>query len=200
MPYSAEHKARTRARIVDCARRMFNRRGFEAVSIEAIMSAAGLTRGGFYNHFGSKEELYREAVASYAHCNPAENWDGVELDFNGPVRRIATQMIGAYLSREHLDDIDSHCPMIALPSDVARSNPAVRQAYAGLLINMVAVFEAAADPSDPQRRRKALAMATLCVGGMVLARTLDDPDLGDEIRNAAAQTAIALSDLDRHAA
>src|SRR5262249_42307870 len=65
VPYPAEHKFRTRARIVESARRLFNRHGFEQVSIDQIMAGAGLTRGGFYHHFGSKDELFaaRSAVS-----------------------------------------------------------------------------------------------------------------------------------------
>ena len=70
MPYTAEHKARTRARIIEAARVLFNRRGFEQVSIDEIMQHAGLTRGGFYNHFASKDELYAEAIRSFTSCNP----------------------------------------------------------------------------------------------------------------------------------
>ena len=70
MPYTNEHKIRTRAKIVESARRLFNRHGFEQVSIERIMSDVGLTRGGFYNHFKSKDQLYAEAVASFSTCNP----------------------------------------------------------------------------------------------------------------------------------
>ena len=65
MPYSTEHKQRTRARIVEAARVLFNRHGFEQVSIDQVMKSAGLTRGGFYNHFRNKEELYAEAIASF---------------------------------------------------------------------------------------------------------------------------------------
>ena len=65
MPYSANHKRATRARIVEAARILFNRHGFEGVTIDAIMEAVGLTRGGFYNHFRNKEELYGVAVASF---------------------------------------------------------------------------------------------------------------------------------------
>jgi AcrR family transcriptional regulator len=70
MPYRPEHAAQTRARIVEAARRLFNRRGFEQVTIDQIMAAAGLTRGAFYHHFHSKNELYAAAVASFVTCNP----------------------------------------------------------------------------------------------------------------------------------
>ena len=194
MPYSAKHKAETRARIVESARQMFNRHGFDAVSIDRIMASAGLTRGGFYNHFATKEELYSEAVASYARCNPAENWDGVDMDFGAPPRTVAMHMVNAYLSDQHLDNIDGHCPMIALPSDTARAGPAVREAYCMLLSSMVGVFEAALG-ADGDRRQKALAMATLCVGGMVLARTLDDEALRADVREAARKLALEVGGL-----
>lgn len=105
VPYTAEHKEATRARIVECARRLFNRRGLGEVSIDEIMGAAGLTRGGFYNHFKSKDELYVEAVTAYSKCNPADRWDGVELDLSAKGVALARQMINAYLSREHLEDL-----------------------------------------------------------------------------------------------
>jgi len=70
MPYPAEHATRTKKRIVDSARRLFNKHGFEPVSIDQIMGEAGLTRGGFYHHFKSKDELYAAAVSSFQSCNP----------------------------------------------------------------------------------------------------------------------------------
>src|ERR1043166_7602020 len=70
MPYTSEHKARTRERIIHAARQLFNRHGFEAVSIDQIMARAKLTRGGFYHHFPSKDALYVEAVRSFTTCSP----------------------------------------------------------------------------------------------------------------------------------
>jgi TetR/AcrR family transcriptional regulator, transcriptional repressor for nem operon len=188
MPYSPEHKEQTRARIVECARRMFNRHGFEAVSIDQIMASAGLTRGGFYHHFANKEALYSEAIASYARCNPSVN-------FAGSARQVVLQMVNAYLSRRHLEDIDRHCPMIALPSDVARAGPAVRRTYEMLLTGMLAVFEAAIDPADRDARQTAMAIATLCIGGMVIARTIEDDELAGEIREAARVLALEVAGL-----
>jgi TetR/AcrR family transcriptional repressor of nem operon len=188
MPYAPEHKEQTRARIVECARQMFNRYGFEAVSIDQIMASAGLTRGGFYHHFANKEELYSEAIASYVRCNPSVN-------FAGSARQIVLQMVNAYLSRQHLDDLDRHCPMVALPSDVARAGPAVRRTYEMLLSGMLGMFERGVDPLDGDARQAALAIATLCIGGMVLARTIDDDDLATEIREAARRVALELAGL-----
>jgi TetR/AcrR family transcriptional regulator, transcriptional repressor for nem operon len=188
MPYAPEHKEQTRARIVECARRMFNRHGFEAVSIDQIMASAGLTRGGFYHHFANKEELYSEAIAGYVRCNSAVN-------FTGSARQIVLQMVNAYLSRQHLEDLDRHCPMIALPSDVARAGPVVRRTYEMLLSGMVGLFERGVDPADGDARQAALAIATLCIGGMVLARTIEDDDLAAEIREAARLLALEVGGL-----
>ncbi|MEW9573180.1 TetR/AcrR family transcriptional regulator [Rhodanobacter sp. Si-c] len=196
MPYSAEHKQRTRERIVECARVLFNRKGFTEVSIDEIMASARLTRGGFYNHFRTKEELFVEAVAAYQDFNPVDRWP--QLDFD-PGRRgaaFARQMVDVYLSREHLDDIDGHCPMIALPSDVARASPGVKHAYRGLLERMAGMLaQSAGAPAGTQTaRRRGLALAALCVGGMVLARTIEDDTFREEIRAATRTMAHELID------
>jgi TetR/AcrR family transcriptional regulator, transcriptional repressor for nem operon len=191
MPYAPEHKEQTRARIVECARRMFNRYGFEAVSIDQIMASAGLTRGGFYHHFANKEELYSEAIASYVRCNPTP-----ALDAAGCARQVVLQMVNAYLSRHHLENVDQHCPMIALPSDVARAGPAVRRTYEMLLSGLVGLLERGVDPADGDARQAALAIAALCVGGMVLARTVEDGALATEIRDAARLLAFEVAGLE----
>lgn len=192
MPYSPAHKAKTRSRIVECARRQFNRYGFDAVSIDDVMEQAGLTRGGFYNHFASKDDLYSEAVSSYRQCKAVERWDDVELDLSASAQTLANQLVNAYLSQRHLDDLEAQCPMIALPSDTARAGPTVREAYQTVLEGMINVF-AGAVSSVQESRQKALAMTILCVGGMVLARAIEDQALGAEIRGVARTLALAVA-------
>lgn len=190
MPYSAEHKAEVRTRIVEHARVMFNREGFETVSIDKLMEGVGLTRGGFYNHFKNKEELYAEAVASFLN-GQGKTWreDAGVDPVNGGLETVRA-MINSYLSQEHLDDIDKQCPMIALPSDVARASPEVRAAYMSLLEAMSWLFENNLPGDAAERRQKALALSALCVGGMVLSRTIDDRDLSDDLRLSARTTAL----------
>jgi AcrR family transcriptional regulator len=163
------------------------------------MAAAGLTRGGFYNHFKTKEELFAEAVTSFIKCRPDERWDGVEFDASATGQVFARQVVNAYLSRQHLDDIDSHCPMIALPSDAARAGPVMRQTYQRLLRGMVGMIESGLDGDDEASRQKALTIVALCVGGMVLARTVDDPLLAGEIREAARAAALNVGAFDEPA-
>ena len=184
MPYSSEHKQQVRAKIVESARILFNRHGFEDVTIDQIMEFAGLTRGGFYNHFNSKDALYDEAVSSFLMGRGAEWRSEAGIDPTSPTPEMAQQMIQSYLSNKHLGDIDGQCPMIALPSDIARANPKVKAAYQKLLEAMVSLFEQSIGVNN-KSRQKALSLAALCVGGMVLARTLPDSQLATEVREAA---------------
>ncbi len=188
MPYSPEHKAETRVRIVASARKLFNRRGFSEVSIDEVMSAAGLTRGGFYNHFATKDELYAEAISRTLQCEKTGP-DGKTLDFTMPPAYIAQQIIAVYLSERHFLDIEDSCALVALPSDTARGGAAVKQAYRQVLETMISLFQAS-QGDHPLARRRAVAIATLCVGGMVLARAVDDTRLGDEIREVAMGEAL----------
>lgn len=184
MPYSAQHKRDTRARIVECARILFNRHGFEGVTIDMVMEDAGLTRGGFYNHFRGKEELFAAAVSSFLMGRGSQWRADVGVDPNRP-DQAASQMLAGYLSPEHLDDVDGQCPMIALPSDVARGSADVQKAYQQLLEGMVSVFARSIRGAKRDRERTALVLAALSVGGMVIARTLPDSHLAERVRKTA---------------
>ncbi|MFQ5626038.1 MAG: TetR/AcrR family transcriptional regulator [Methyloligellaceae bacterium] len=198
MPYSPEHKAQTRARIVVGARKLFNRRGFAEVSIDEIMGEAGLTRGGFYNHFRNKDELYAEAVGQILTCHSSGKSDDVDIDFQAEPKVLARQIIAAYLSERHFSDIDGSCPLIALPSDVARGGEAVKQAYRQVLNAMIGLFEQS-QKSRTDARSRAVTMATMCIGGMVLARAVDDTALGGEIRDVALNCALETGGWDAEA-
>jgi TetR/AcrR family transcriptional repressor of nem operon len=189
MPYSAEHKDKTRKKIVETARVLFNRHGFNGVSIDMVMQEAGLTRGGFYNHFKNKEELFSEAVMSFLMGRGAEWREDAGVDVTNLRPEMAHQMIDAYLSPEHLDDLDGQCPMIALPSDIARGGIEAQQSFQTLLEAMVSLFETNMSSDDSTNRQWAQAIAALCVGGMVLSRALPDSTLAKEVRVAAGHSA-----------
>jgi AcrR family transcriptional regulator len=185
MPYKPEHKAETRARIVECGRRLFNRHGYENVTIDMVMEAASLTRGGFYHHFRNKEALFAAAVASFLMGRGARWRAQAGIDPAQPVAEDAANMLKSYLSDEHLGDVEGQCPMIALPSDVGRCGEPVREAYQRLLEAMVGLYERSQPEALADRRETALALAALSVGGMVLARTLPNSELALEVREAA---------------
>jgi TetR/AcrR family transcriptional repressor of nem operon len=185
MPYTPEHKRHTRERIVESARRLFNRKGFTEVTIDEIMKHAGLTRGGFYKHFDNKEELYAHAVRQFLCAQAPERWQRKHVDRCARGQALARMIVNAYLSREHLLDREGSCPLVALPSDVARGGKAVKAAFRQVLGKMVDIFSA--NLSEPQARRRALALVAMCVGAMVVARAVDDPTLGDNFRDAARE-------------
>jgi TetR/AcrR family transcriptional regulator, transcriptional repressor for nem operon len=192
MPYTAEHKTRTRAKIIASARILFNRHGFEQVSIDDVMKRAGLTRGGFYNHFVNKDELYAEAVRSFTTCNPFDQGQASSTDAEPSPRELAVKLVDLYLSDATLADVDHQCPLIALPSDVARAGLKPRATYTELVENLSDVFRSAFPSNDKDAARKALLIVSLCVGGMVIARTTDDPELRNTLRTAARKEALSL--------
>lgn len=191
MPYPPEHKARTRARIVEKARTLFNHRGFDQVTIDDVMKEAGLTRGGFYHHFRNKDELYAEAVRSFTTCNPFAVRRAALCE-PPTAQALADMLVKLYLSDEVLNNVDMHCPLIALPSDVARSGLAPRAAYTDIVRNMLKVFAAALAPLGSAAEDKARVVLSLCVGGMVIARTTTDPQLRTSIRAAVRSQALAV--------
>jgi AcrR family transcriptional regulator len=190
MPAPTDQKSATRERILRSARKLFNRRGFTEVTIEEIMADAGLTRGGFYNHFETKEALYSEAIAQFTGNEPPEPWRTVGFDPSAHGAALARMIVNAYLSREHFDDRDGSCPMVGLPSDAARSGKLAQAAFQQVLEMMVGAFEANVGPAGKPARERALALAALCVGGMVLARAVGDERLSDELRDAARSQAL----------
>lgn len=190
MPYSAEHKHQTRTRIIKSARRLFNRNGFADVTIGDIMSEAGLTHGGFYKHFAAKEDLYEVAVLEFIRSDTPEPWQQKHVDPAAKGSDLARMILDAYLSTDHFEERDASCPMIALPSDIARNNATVKGAFREVMEMMVGAFQANLPKKDgASPRERALALVALAVGGMVLARAIDDQPLSDEVRNAARKQA-----------
>ena len=137
MPYSPEHKRDTRQKILESARRLFNKKGFSEVSIDEVMENAGLTRGGFYRHFGDKDELYAEAVRRFLCTDAPKPWQP-EASHLGMARKSRGQrVVDAYFSRDHFNDRETCCPLIALPSDVMRGSDAVKGAYREVLEKLI---------------------------------------------------------------
>jgi TetR/AcrR family transcriptional regulator, transcriptional repressor for nem operon len=191
MPYSAAHRPEVKKRIVASARRLFNRHGFQAVSLDAIMAGAGLTRGGFYSYFESKSELYTEVLGCFFTDPDWQScWEGVEVDL--AARDVGPQVVYAYLSRQHYEDVENSCPMVALPTDVSRSDKRARQAFETVFAAMVSVLERSMGAKGRGRHQAAQALAALCVGGMVVARALENRAAADALRDACLDAALRL--------
>jgi AcrR family transcriptional regulator len=177
--------------IIDSARRLFNRRGFENVSIGQIMAGAGLTHGGFYSYFESKSDLYAEVLNCFFTDPEWKNcWEGVHVDLSST--DVGAQVVKAYLSRQHYEDVENSCPMVALPTDVARSGVAARSAFETVFRAMVSVLERSLADKKPLRRVRAQAIAALSIGGMIVARTLVDRSHADQLRASCLEAALQL--------
>ena len=191
MPYPDGHRDQTRGRIVDSARRLFNRHGFDNVSLDSIMAGAGLTRGGFYNYFESKSDLYAEVLGCFFTDPEWKNcWEGVEVDLHSG--EAAPQVIRAYLSQQHYEDVENSCPMVALPSDVSRSGHKAKRAFETVFTGMVSVLERSAGERRQKAHATAQAVAALCVGGMVVARAMENRASADALLGACMHVALEL--------
>jgi AcrR family transcriptional regulator len=184
MPYSADHKLRTRQRILESARRLFNSRGFADVTIEEVMRLAGLSHGGFYRHFRDKNELYAQTVRWFLCEQAPKPW---QRQGRRSRKSRAERIVDAYFSLDHFGDRESCCPLIGLPTDVANAGEDVRSAYQDVLAQLLRLLEAGF--AGPDARERALSLAALAVGGMVLARTVVDPGLARDLRLAAYRRA-----------
>jgi len=196
MPYPAGHRAAVKTRIIESARKLFNRYGFENVSLQHIMAGADLTTGGFYSYFKSKSDLYAEVLGCFfTDPNWKSCWEGVHVDLSST--DVGPQVVRAYLSRQHYEDVENSCPMVALPTDVARSGITARRAFETVFRAMVSVLERSLVDKKRPRRIKAQAIAAMCVGGMVVARTMVDRGLADNLRGGCTLMALKLGGWDK---
>jgi TetR/AcrR family transcriptional regulator, transcriptional repressor for nem operon len=196
MPYPPGHRDEVKARIVQSARRLFNRHGFDNVSLTQIMAGVGLTHGGFYSYFRSKSDLYTEVLGCFfTDPNWKSCWEGVEVDLTSA--NVGQQVVRAYLSQQHYEDVENSCPMVALPSDVTRSGKSAKRAFETVFKAMVSVLERSLMKNGRRRNTTAQAVAALCVGGMVVARAMVDRALADELRDACMAVALQLGNWDK---
>jgi TetR/AcrR family transcriptional repressor of nem operon len=187
MRYPKEHKARTRQKIVETAAREFREKGLEGVGVADLMASAGLTHGGFYAHFGSKEALVAEA------CTHGVAATIETLDFRArqaPPGEGLRTIVRTYLSRAHRDDAARGCIMPSLAGEIARRGPETRKAFTDQLRAFAAVIARQLSGDAAARDRRALAIAAGLVGAVALARSVDDPALSDAILEAARAAAL----------
>ena len=110
---------------------------------------------------------------------------------------VGPQVVRAYLSRQHFEDVENSCPMVALPTDVARSGTSARRAFERVFRAMMNVLERSLVDKQKPRKSKAQAIAALCIGGMVVARTMVDRPTADELRKSCELMALQLGGWDK---
>jgi len=170
MKVSREQVAKNRHNIVEAAARLFSERGFDLVTIVDVMKAAGLTHGGFYGYFASKDELISEAM-------------GFSLKRQeGFVADSFANYCAAYLSVGHREHQAGGCTFAALASETVRQAPDVRHQMTETLKRMIDTLTelVPANAREEQRRMAISGMSTM-LGGLILSRLVDDKALSDEL-------------------
>ena len=169
MKDSREQMADNRKRILEAAGRLFREKGFESVSVAEVMKAAGLTHGGFYGHFRSKDDLIAQALTQA--YQPAER---SAFDFE--------TFLGGYLSTRHRDNPAKGCPTAGLAAETRHQGAQARAAMTeGLRQQIARISEALPSGAAAERRRAAIGSWSAMVGAVILARSVDDPELSVEV-------------------
>jgi len=188
MRYSREHKLETHARIVKRASVRLREKGAHGIGVADLMKDAGLTHGGFYAHFDSREALVIEAFA-YAMDRSIERWRKLG-EQTPPDKRLAT-IVDAYLTTVHRDDPGHGCAVPTLGAEIARESPKTRKAFAVKLEQMVDML-AEQIPAAPRKTARKQAMATLAtmMGTLVLARIAGNGEFSGEILAAGREAVL----------
>jgi len=176
-------KEATHERIVETAARAIRRSGYGGTGVAEIMKEAGLTHGGFYAHFESREGMLGEAA-------DRAGADGMALlsrvAATAPPERALEAMLRAYLSKEHVEGVETGCAIAALGSEMPRQAPRVRRAATRRIKEMIdLVARQSPDWGQPGAHERALVTVATALGALVLARAVDDPKLSDAVRQAA---------------
>lgn len=191
MRYSREHKQETHQRIVRKASVRLREKGAHGIGVADLMKEAGLTHGGFYAHFDSREALVIEAFA-YAMDRALEHWRKITGQA-APDKRLAS-IVNSYLTTLHRDNPGQGCAVPALGAEIARESPKTRKAFATKLEEMI---EMMADqlPDLPRKAARKQAVATLAtmMGTLVLSRIAGNGEFSEEILGAGREAAFARS-------
>jgi len=173
----------THERIVEAAARAIRRSGYDGTSVADIMKEAGLTHGGFYAHFASREAMLAEAADRAGAESVAAS---ARVAASAPPEEALRRMLHAYLSKEHVNGVEMGCPVVALGSEMPRQAPEVRRAATRGIKEMIdVVARQSPDWGQPGAHEHALVTVSTMVGALLLSRAVDDPKLSDALRKAA---------------
>lgn len=183
MRYGPEHKQATHERILAAAEALFRKQGLEGSSVERVMRAAGLTVGGFYAHFASKEAMVVETLRAFLQARRARWGAGLE-ELRG--QAWLSSFSRRYLNRQTRDDPKLGCILPSVFSDLTRTSPEVREMFAEEMDALARMAEAhLEDEAGVTARQKALVTLAVCFGAMTLARATSSQAISDEFLEAA---------------
>ncbi len=184
MRVSKEQAAHNREEILASAARLFREHGIDATGVDSIAADAGLTHGGLYSQFGSKQAIVTEAIR-FALAEGRRAWHRAAQ--GKPAKRALSEIVTAYLSRRHRDSPGKGCLVAALSGDITRQPEAVRQTFTTELKDVLELMAALMPGDTPARRRAEATAALACMAGaLILARAVNDEALSNGILKAAA--------------
>ena len=186
MRYREGHKQQTNERILRAAGRLFRRQGYAATGLDAVMSSAQLTAGGFYSHFRSKQDLLAEALDAV--------FRGASADRPPELSKLEGQewlraFTGFYLSAEHRNAADCGCPIPALAAEVARLGGRTREVFEQHLRRIIEFIARQFDEQHPDRKQ-AISTTALLAGAVLLARAVADETFSQEILGTCREAAM----------
>ena len=188
MRVSREQAALNRERIIQVASKLFRERGFDGVGVADLMKSAGLTHGGFYGNFASKDDLIAQA------CSRAldESLDTLKQAVDHGGEDVLSTIAKAYLSTAHRDHPGEGCALAALGAEVARNSSPVRAAFTESVRSAAELLaQVISAKADVAVRDRALAIYSSLVGALVLSRAVDDAELSLEILQATLNSITA---------
>jgi TetR/AcrR family transcriptional repressor of nem operon len=182
MRYSKDHKTETHERIVKNASVRLRERGAANLGVAELMKEAGLTHGGFYAHFPSRDALIGEAFV-HAMEQAAKRWRKRADD--APEGKELAAVVNGYLTAAHRDDVGNGCALPALGAEVSRANPKTRKAVAAKLENMIDIIAGQMPgPTKKAARRDAIGALATMMGALLMARMAGTGDFSEEILDA----------------
>ncbi len=191
MRYGKDHKEETHKRVVDAAARRFRKDGIESTGVVDLMADAGLTHGGFYAHFSSKEMLVKEALVAASMKSRAHlqgQIDEARAEGRDPLEAI----VRSYLTITHRDRPDRGCSVAALGSEIARHPRKTREAFTEGLEKTMGIIASALPEAVPNRTERAYAIFSTLIGALQLARAISDSTMSQAVIDAGVTAALQI--------
>jgi TetR/AcrR family transcriptional regulator, transcriptional repressor for nem operon len=184
MRVSRTQAAENRETVINVASRLFREHGFDGIGLKDLMKGAGLTQGGFYKQFASKEDLAAQA-SRRALESAFTRWSAaISAKPEDPLGAV----MAFYLSMGHREKKMDGCPLVALASDAARQGSEVKASFeAGIKAHLEVLSRLVAETEDSEAKGKAMAVLSMMVGAVTLSRAVNDPDLAQAFLDAAAE-------------
>lgn len=188
MPYSKTHKEATRKKILDSAIILFSTRGFDQVTIDDLMKHAGLTRGAFYAHFKNKQMVYSKAIIAGARKSRINQKKPKDVDS----KKWSKDLLLGYLSKAHINQEISPCPLAFLVTDIANNETEVKATYTRMFKLLNKTIQAELKNNATCSKQDILATTAMMIGGVAIGRALEDEKAINELLESCQQASLDL--------